>query len=336
MKAALGAVIGAAALVAALGAQAGSSVRPGFEPQWFTAISATEFWLGGKGVVLHTSDGGRHFGRLPAPPAGPASFADSRDGFAFGWQTQLYATHGGGRAWHRLALRSVLAFAASGGTAYAVTGRCTEDGSCRDVRFQHSAVSSDAWISAPMPFAHAVPNFELATRGSNVWLFGGSSAGRHRLRNLLARSTNDGRTFVTDTAPCDAELAAELEPVSARIVWAFCPTGLMGIAYRSTDGGARFKPLRIPRCCPNSTALAPVSESVAVASANAAGSHLVRTTDGGATWRSTRTPRGITDWGKIVFKGRVGLALVSIGSRGDPALLRTTDAGTSWQAVPIR
>jgi hypothetical protein len=188
-----------------------------------------------------------------------------------------------------------------------------------------------------MPFADAVPNFDLAAFGSSVWLFGGSSAGRYRLTDLLARSTNGGRTFVTGAVPCYAELVAELEPISSRVVWAFCPTGMMGIAWRSTDGGAHFKPLQIPHCCANSTALAPVSETVAVASGNGAGSRLLRTTDGGATWRAARTPAGITDWGPIQFvDSRVGFSLVSGRTSGALSLMRSTDSGVSWHPVPIR
>ena len=319
MRLALGAAIGAAALVAALGAN-GASRR--FEPQWLSAVSANEFWLGGKGGVLHTSDGGRDFARLPTPPGGPATFADRRDGFAFGWRTPLFATHDGGRTWHRPALRSVLAFAASGQTAYAVTGRCSKDGSCRDVRFDRSPVSHDAWRSSPMPFAHAVPNFDLAALGSSVWLFGGSSTGRYRLKDVLGRSTNGGHTFVTGSAPCYADLAAELEPISGQVVWAFCPTGMMGIAWRSTNGGATFVPLRTPRCCFNGTTLAPVTETTAVVSVSA-GSRLRRTTDGGRTWHATRAPRNVWTWGPIEFADvRVGLALASVGPRGTPVLLR--------------
>jgi hypothetical protein len=319
--------------VSAVGAHADSSDRGGFEPQWLAAVSAKDFWIGGNRTVLHTSDGGRHFDRLPAPPAaGTITFADSRDGFAFGWRTPLYATHDGGSAWHRLSLRSVLAFAAADGTAYAVTGRCARDGTCRDARLMVSPVSRDAWHSAHMPFSHAEPNFDLAARGSDVWLFGGSSSGRYRLRNVLARSTNGGRTFVTGPAPCYADLGAELDPVSSGVVWAFCPTGMMGIAWRSSDGGARFNALSIPRCCVNSSLIAAASADVAVL---ASVSGLLRTTDGGATWRFANAPRNRTYASIEFIDDRNGFALGSVGS-DPPELWRTTDAGARWHAVSIR
>ena len=335
MKLALGAAIGLASLVAALGAQAGSSARDGFEPSWIAAVSAQQFWLGGNRTVLHTTDGGRHFDRLPAPPAGgTVSFADSRDGFAYGWRTPLYATHDGGRQWHRVGLGNVLAFAAAGGTAYAVTGECAKAGSCRDARLERSPVSRDAWRSTPVPFARAEPNFDLAAQGNHVWLFGGSSSGRYRLRDVLARSADGGRTFVSGSAPCFAELAAELHPISSRVVWAFCPTGMMGAAWRSTDGGASFRALSPPHCCANSADLAPASAEVAVLAGNGAEAGLLRTTDGGATWTRAHAPRNAT-YSVQFADARVGFALVSVGG-GPTGLWKTTDGGADWRAVLIR
>jgi photosystem II stability/assembly factor-like uncharacterized protein len=331
---ALAATVGVLALVVSLDARAGSSARGRFEPQWLNALSAKEFWLGVNGAVLHTSDGGRHFGRLPAPPAsGNVRFADSRNGFAYGWRTPLYTTHDGGTTWHRVGRRNMLALATANGTAYAVTGVCARDGSCRGARFERSPVSRDAWVPSPIPFRNAVPGFALAARGSAVWLFGGSSAGRYRLRNLLARSMDGGRTFATGSAPCFADLAAELEPVSSRVLWAFCPTGMLGTPFRSTNSGKSFATLSVPHCCPNGASLAPASTGVAVIAPNGAGAGIVRTTDGGATWRPAQAPINATY--RITFvDSRVGLALV--GFPRTTQLWKTTDAGLSWHRVPIR
>jgi photosystem II stability/assembly factor-like uncharacterized protein len=356
VKLLLGAAIGAAALVAAFGASAGSSAPAGFEPESFSAVSARDFWLLGtvpcrsaRGpAVMRTSTGGRSFVRVTAPPLrieesaglveGELRFADARDGFAFGWRAPLYATHNGGKTWHRLALRSVFAFATAGGTAYAVTGRCSQDGSCRDVRFERSPVSRDAWRSTPMPFARAVPNFDLAARGSNVWLFGGSSTGKYRLEDVLARSADGGRTFLTGSAPCYADLAAELEPSPDGTLWAFCPTGMMGGAWRSPDGGRTFKSLPIPGCCINGAQLAPASADAAVLAPNVSGRPpLLRTTDEGKTWQRARTPGHSIDWLAIDFGDRRdGWALVQPRPTGPAQVWRTTDAGASWQVVPIR
>jgi hypothetical protein len=333
MKVMLGAAIGLASLVVALGATAGSTARARFEPQWLTALSAKEFWVVGKASALHTTDGGRHFHRLGMPPVTTnLQFADSQDGFAYGWRSPLFSTHDGGKTWHRVEPGDILAFATGAGTAYAVTGRCKRDGSCRDLRFERSATASDAWRAAGMPFARATPNFDLAALGADLWLFGGSSSGRYRLANVLARSNDHGRTFAVGHAPCYADLAAELDPVSSRVVWAFCPTGLMGLAWRSSDGGATFKGLSIPHCCENGSWIAAASDDVAVL-ASVRG--ILRTTDGGVTWRFANAPRNGT-YAPIEFvDARNGFALGSIGA-GRPRLWRTDDAGGSWHAVPIR
>src|SRR5205823_5483132 len=83
------------------------------------------------------------------------------------------------------------------------------------------------------------------------------------------------------------ELGGELYPVSSRVVWAVCATGSLAGVWTSTDGGISFKPVTIRRLLPNSTKLAPASAEVAVV---AAGPRLLRTTDGGTTWRPARTP----------------------------------------------
>jgi photosystem II stability/assembly factor-like uncharacterized protein len=329
VKLALGAAIGVAALIAALGAE-GSTARAPFEPRSLTAVSATTFWLSGNGALLHSSDGGRHFDRLPKAPAAEIRFADSRDGFSFGGGSPLFATHDGGRTWHRTGFRNVLAFATAGGTAYAVTCRRFKDGDCRVARFERSPVSHDAWRLTPMPFPHAEPNFDLAAHGAGVWLFGAIGNAPPSSRNVLARSTDHGRSFAIARVPCYAELAAELDPVSTHVVWAFCPTGMMGVAWRSRDGGATFQELQIPLT--NGASLAAVSETTAVVARNVGGFGLLRTTDGGRTWHHARAPAN-GNYQLTFVDSRAGFALV-LGT-SNTQLWKTTDAGSSWQRVPI-
>jgi len=335
-------ILALAAFVGLHGAPVKTGSLAGFAPMSFAAVGDDDVWVlgtfpcrtGSCAALVRTTDAGRRFTRVAVPFGAVAvRFADSRDGFAYG-ASSFWTTHDGGSIWRRLALRQVLAFATGGGTAYAVTGRCGSNG-CASVRFERSPVTADAWRSTAMPFAHAAPNFDLAAVGTSVWLFGGASSGG-RLSDVLARSSDSGRTFVTGTAPCYAELAAHLEPSSARVLWAFCPTGMMGIAWRSTDAGARFTALHIPRCCPNSTSLAPASDETAVAAANGV-RRLLRTRDGGSTWLPAGVPRGVTYWSSIEFAdARVGLGLAQIGGGLKLTLLRTSDSGATWRTVPIR
>jgi hypothetical protein len=149
---------------------------------------------------------------------------------------------------------------------------------------------------------------------------------------VLARSTDDGRTFVTGDGPCVPGLGGDLEPSSARVVWAICPTGMMAGASRSTDGGVSFKPLRAPPLV-NAARLAPASDETAVLAANGAGRPLYRTTDGGATWRPLRLLGADDVWDEVVFtSARTGDALVQLGG-GPVAPWRTTDGGITWTRI---
>jgi hypothetical protein len=308
----------------------------------FTAVSERDDWVLGTGTqrcrcftIVRTTNGGRSFVRIGAPRL-PASgttpslrFADRRDGFAFvpGVAGRFFATHDAGRTWMPVARGTLLAFATGGGNVYAVTARCTQQGVCSAYRFERAPVSGGSWTTRPLPFAPAASNFNLAAHGSDVWLLGAPKLNRH---DALARSTDGGRTFVVGTAPCYSDLGGRLEPTSSRVVWAICPTGLMAGAWRSVDGGATFTPLKT-RALVNSAALAPASDSTAVLSANGAGAPLLRTANGGATWRPVVTPKGGGDVFWLGFTdARVGVA---IGDDG--GLWRTTDGGLAWSRVRL-
>jgi photosystem II stability/assembly factor-like uncharacterized protein len=327
------AVSAVVALSLCAGGSAGGGAR--LSPVSFTAIGEHDYWLLVKGPccfsILRTTDGGRSFVRLPAP-ALPSEgvvptlrFADRRDGFAFvpGVGGVLYVTHDGARTWHRLALGTVLAFATGGGNAYAATARCSLQ-RCTRYRFERSPVTADAWTARAPPFVPDGTIVDLAAHGSHVWLLGSRARD-----DLLARSRDGGRSFATGPGPCVAGLGGELSPTSARVVWAVCPTGMLAGAWRSTDGGLTFRRVRTPPLA-NSAVLAPASRDTAVL---ARGSHLLRTTDGGAVWRAANTPARVVSVAWMGFTdARVGAALVR--TKPDVQVLwRTADGGAHWSAV---
>jgi photosystem II stability/assembly factor-like uncharacterized protein len=316
--------------------------QPPVQAVSFTAVGARDYWVLAAQrcatrrcfTVLRTTNGGRSFVRLAAPPL-PASgvtpvlrFADGRDGFAYvpGVGGRFYATHDGGRTWARRSPGTVLAFATGGGNVYLVTGRCTPL-PCTEYRFARASVAGGAWTSRRLPFVPAASTFDLAAHGSRVWLLGAPRLDRH---DALARSDDGGRTFVVARGPCYSDLGGRLEPTSAAVVWAICPTGLLAGAWRSVDGGARFVSLRTGGLV-NSAALAPASDTTAVVAADGAGAGLRRTEDGGATWRPVGT-RSMGDiWLFVGFTdGRVGAAIA-----GNGVLWRTTDGGATWGRVRL-
>lgn len=267
----------------------------------------------------------------PLPMSGTTPFlrfADARDGFAFvpGIGGPFYATHDGGRTWTRRSVGTLLAFATGGGEVYLVTARCSAD-RCTHYRFRRAPVSERAWSVRPLPFAPAASILQLAAHGSNVWLLG-TAVGDTR-HDTLARSADGGRSFAVGAGPCYGDLGGDLEPASPSVVWAICPTGLMSGAWRSTDGGATFAPLRT-RGLVNSAALAPASDTTAILAANGAGAPLLRTANGGATWRSVTPRGGGYDYWIGFTDAKVGVA---IGSNG--VLWRTTDGGNGWSRVRL-
>jgi photosystem II stability/assembly factor-like uncharacterized protein len=291
---------------------------------------------------VRTADGGRSFTRLPAPPlptdgtVGRLRFANRRDGFAYvSHTTVLYATHDGGVSWRRLALGDVLDLTTAAGNVYAVTARCSVQG-CSRYRFERRRATENRFTMSALPFTPDGPVVDLAARGTKVWLLGTRAGNGPMMYDELARSNDRGRTFVTGRGPCYAGLGGELLPVSATVVWAVCPGGLLSTAWRSHDGGVTFTRLTTPPMA-NPAELAPASAKVAVLAGNGAGLRLLRTADGGRTWKAARTPAPAYDFAWIGFtSARVGTALVQTGDARPNALWRTTDGGAEWSTVPLR
>ena len=324
-------------------------VPTGFAPATFAAAGASDLWVlglapcGGRRcwVVVRTRDGGRSFtrsGTLPFSTEGvfpSLVFADDRNGYAFvltGLKNTLYATHNGGKTWHRQPVGSLLALATAAGDVYAVTARCSPE-KCTHYRFERAPVSSSTWTASALPFTPGDGLVSLAARGSNVWLLG-SRVGLHP-KDRLAHSVDSGGTFRTVPGPCYSDLGGSLSPATANIVWAVCPTGMMAGALRSVDGGITFRQLRT-RPLVNSAQLAAASGSTAVLFGNGAGLRPMRTTDGGLTWTPAHTPSQPIDVFHVAFvDSHVGFALAQTGPRRQD-LWRTTDGGAHWAELRIR
>jgi photosystem II stability/assembly factor-like uncharacterized protein len=339
----------------------GSAVPVGFVPQSFTAISDSDYWVlgsvpcpGGRcTAIARTTDGGASFSSVRAPDlqnVGAAGaqpnlrFADHDDGWAFvnGDGGAFYVTHDGGASWHHVGRRSLIAFATGGGYVYAVTARCTPD-SCSAFRFERAPVSLDAWTTSVMPFPPDSPVLDLSAHGTSVWVLAtrAGQVGGSRY-DVLAHSTDAGKSFTVGDGPCFPGLGGTLAPSSANVLWAVCPTGMMAGAARSIDCGVTFAPLHLQNEIPNSTALAPASDESALLIINAGGATPLLTTDAGAHWTTPRAPVGATAWAWAGFTdAETGAAIVQ--TRYDTAgrvqlqqLWRTTDGGSSWSVVRFR
>jgi photosystem II stability/assembly factor-like uncharacterized protein len=320
------------------------SITAGFQPLSFTAVSERDFWLLGTvpchgrrcTAIVRTTDGGRSFAAVRAP-ALPTSgntpelrFADHHDGFAFvPWSGRFFATHDGGASWRRFNLGRILGFATGAGKVFVATSG----------RLEYSPVSADGWRSKPLPFWSDGSALDLEAQGEKLWLLG-TRQGTAPLHDVLARSDDAGQTFVNAPGPCVPGLGGALAPTSAGAIWAVCPTGMSAGAWRSTDGGVSFARLHTPALV-NSSQLAPASATTAVLDRGVA-ARLLRTTNGGRTWKPPKTPGNGTNVFWVGFtNARVGAALVQTpydaSARTEHTVLwRTTDGGAIWSTVRIR
>jgi len=337
----------AGVLVSATAASARDTTRrvpPGFSPETAAAVGAHDLWVLGQyscggnycNALVRSTDSGKHFVRvglpsLPSQGAVPTVvFANAGDGFVYvEGVTPLYVTRDGGESWRRTGpARSVAAFATAGGYAYLAAGLR---------RFERSPVGRDAW--GKMPLSALRPPFSLAARGADVWFLGPP---RHRPDlDTLALSSDRGQAFTGTKGPCLAELGGTLVPTGKGVVWAVCPTGMMGMLALSTNGGRSFPVIRSAHDpgglrqpgLVNSARIAAATPRVAVLTRGAGGA-LLRTTDRGRHWRSVPGTAQIRQVFWLGFAtSRIGAAIVQVPHRTQ--LWRTTDSGASWHSTPV-
>jgi photosystem II stability/assembly factor-like uncharacterized protein len=310
-----------------------------FHPEAAAAVGTRDLWVLGDGVLLRSTDGGKHFVRVVRPPihsrfTPTLTFANARDGYAYvGAGTPLYATRDGGASWQRSGpAPEGAAFATAGGYAYMVVGRHT---------LERSPVGRNAWQKLSLPFSTSGGSIGLAAYGSHVWVVGTTPSRKPQFYSRLGRSSNRGSTFVVHSGPCEAGLPGGVTPFDARTLWAVCSSGMMASLALSTNGGRTFAirsfhdpgGLGLPSMT-NAASIAPASARVAVLTRGAGGAFL-RTIDGGLHWSVVPHTGRIQGVIWLVFTtSRVGAALVQIRSGTD--LWRTMDAGASWHSLPIR
>lgn len=331
------------------------SVPPSFEPQRLSAISETDFWVLGSEAcgssacppaIVHTTNGGRSFQRIPAPPGvflagntpspGPPQvsdlrFADASNGWVFG--ETLWATHTGGSAWHQItfahSLLNVLQLEpGANGYVYAVFEVCTAPASASGCVFQleRSRAESDTWtVIAPPGDPSGRP--QIGVHGDTLWVMY-----FNRSTGLEWTSRDDGNLWVRGSMPCQPDLGGSFDPVSNAVIWAFCATGTMGGPTVSTNGGATYSPAGIGTIqFTNDGIVAALSAQHAFVVTPTVGIKV--TGNSGATYQVI-APLAGAFWAGFT-NSEVGY-VVALTSSGDASRLwRTVDAGAHWALVSL-
>ena len=349
------------------GHPAGGPVQSGFQPVSVTFVSPTQGWALGVApcagqacqvAVVRTLDGGRTWSDVPAPPAvlsawerglaaqmSPGSgvsglrFATPLDGWAYG--PDLWATHDGGTTWTRATIPGaatdpIVALEAAAGSVHAVVYDIANGAS---VRIATSPVTADTWTLADATVdigAGPVPSTQLVLAHSLGWVL---QVNRTVVGGL---ALVDGQWKTWTPACGDVVGPAVLAASSGSDVVASCDVGTWSTPkgthlFRSHDNGGTFSETGATIPIQGSSAIALAGSSILVGGTTDQGSTIVRSADGGKTWRQ------VLDAGQagVVYLGFTtptqGVAITTQPSNTASTFLGTLymshDAGATWTKV---
>lgn len=360
-----GMVVVALPMLLALGAGSASAQpasgnpRPpkGFEADSVSFVSAQAgFVLGARhcsempcqAVLEKTVNGGKTWTSVPAPavslvapftgsPRSAVStirFENASDGWLFG--PGLWTTTDGGRQWHQMSLPGeVIALAASDGVVFAAAEPI--DGSLNASRLYQSQVGATTWTQVP----GVVPANALTVSGHSVW------AG---LAPKLWTSADSGKHWskLSFRCPPGAPDASAVAAASTASVALACtdygfpqPGSSRKEVFTSADGGRTFHLTGQP-AEPGATrllAMPPGQPQVIMLTAASGASYLYRSVDGGKIWRQATYFDGGLDFRDLAYVSAITGYLVHFD--GGPViaysegLMKTTNAGASWQPITI-
>ena len=319
----------------------GGPIPTAFQATSFTAVSLDDWWMLGTarcltgsgtcGAILRTTDGGSTFAGIPSPPVGGSDvsqlrFASPLDGYAFG--PDLWQTANGGATWANVPIPGqVTELEAADGEAYAlVTGAGSSNSTSNELLT--APVGSQQWrqVPTPTPLGYGA---QFALSGSNLYLLGGNGD------MVLLYSTDQGAQFSQRIDPCTAGLGGSVTVAAdgTSTLWAACPTGMMGEAVLSTDGGVAWHVATATGGFPNSLKLAAASSSVALASPapETLNGALVRTMNGGSTWAVVLSGSSPSSASWVGFSDPSRAYALLAGS-----LFESSDGGATWRSVALK
>lgn len=298
------------------------------------AVNADSVWVGGDGLILATSDGGKswqvqYHGTVDVTAL---DFINSDIGWALG-KTHLLMTTDSGHTWIPAAepadhLTDVAFFDPNNGYGYASTQSGMHLFRSSDGGQMWSALTTPTSVQAFVPTS--------ATVG---WMLGANGA--------IYQTTNAGASWTLryDGTPGMYRLAA----AHSDVVWAASKDG--AVVIRTTDGGATWSPAGDPQAASARDgiygggilqAIVPVDAQTAWAVLSTAGPAaggvqevIVRTADGGESWSLAGFGENMA--GLRLISGEAAFAMMQLNAVGETKITVTADGGTQWtsQTLPI-
>jgi photosystem II stability/assembly factor-like uncharacterized protein len=366
---------GAVATTGRAGARAGSPLAGSFlkDLTWVSdqrgwALSAAPCGRDLCPRLAATTDGGRTWTALPAPPgqvldpAGPVScapaacvgqvrFATATVGYLFG--PALFQTSDGGRSWHRVPSRPVEALEPSAGTVVRVVFDHTGcPGPC-DRAVQETTAGSARWrtlLRIPAGSAGEGVAAQVVRQGTSVIyvpVYGNPAGGAGTAHAVIFRSTDGGRTWQHGLDPCggagaDEHDATGLAAAPGGFAAVLCaPRNGTGPTFvrTSADNGSSWGP---PHPVPGATRArlsliaAASAAHLVLATGGAYGLgpftyHLFASADGGLRWSAVVTGTMHPD-PRAPAAAFLGFEDAGVGRwlSGPRDIWTTADAGQHW------
>lgn len=301
--------------------------------------------VGDRGVILHTTDGGRNW-QLQASPVNcrweSLCFLDDRHGWIVGGWTHPYThrnsgvvlrTQDGGEHWEAIprlsvpALQRVRFFNPRQGWAV---------GSASDLYPAGVLITSDgglSWSSLPSPVMAGWQNadfFDAATGivgGSNglVGLVGAGGLELAAPPSAELRAVQSVRCLNVPAAAPSADSSSGRSPRSLRVGWAVGDGGLVRL---TVDGGNSWHAPsgQLPEACDQFDWRAVALWGGSCWIAGAPGTSVLHSPDGGRSWNRFSTGQTLPLRGLTFLDADRGWAVGALGT-----ILVTRDGGRSWQ-----
>jgi photosystem II stability/assembly factor-like uncharacterized protein len=332
---------------------AGSRILPsGSTVDDLTFVSPTHGWLlaatpcpkGTCAAIVHTTDGGRTWTKMPAPPSDvPASgaglrFANDQIGYLYSAAPPtFYLTRDGGSTWVAQS-GPTFAIEVANGTALRITSTVPECVPGCTYQILRAPTGSGQWTTVATPTRAGMVQLLRTGHRAFAAVYGNPASGATNQHAQLLTSSDDGATWTIRTDPCGTRQGTE--SVSTRMAVADDGSMTMLCYVRdatgstfvvtSTDGGATFGPQR-PTPGSSLTVGAASAATLVVSALDGTTLRLYRSNDGGATWTVTATAPEQISQGEVP-EGEAGFQNAQDGwwLPGRGTVFATSDAGRNW------